>query len=90
MYVTLSPGMSSLSKWQTSCAAKQTCSINILTTDPNFYIGAYYYIILQSASGSLSTTLSLNQVRKADLIQTGFVYKGSYMTQEEQVKFYYF
>jgi len=90
MYVTLSPGMSGLAKWQTSCSAGKTCSINVLTTDPNLYIGAYYYIILQSASGSLNMALSLNQVRKADLIQTGFVYKGSFKTQEEQVMFYYF
>jgi hypothetical protein len=34
--------------------------------------------------------LSLLQTRKADLIQSGFAYKGTYLTQEEQVKLYYF
>ena len=33
--------------------------------------------------------LMLNQYRKADLIQSGFSYKGTYLTSEERVKFYY-
>lgn len=73
-----------------NCSTGNTCTLNVLTTDPNFHIGAYYYVILQSSSGQLSMNLKLNQYRQADQIQSGLSYKGTYWTTEEHVKFYYF
>jgi hypothetical protein len=61
MYVTLSPGASQKSIWTKNCTAGKTCTLKVRTTDQNFHVGAFYYVILQSAMGKLDMILYLNQ-----------------------------
>jgi hypothetical protein len=66
MFVTLYPGASQKQIWRADSASSSVpnkVQLNIKQTDVNFQIGAFYYVILQSADGRADIRLTLNQKR---------------------------
>jgi hypothetical protein len=65
MYISLVPGGSQSFLWKSDSSQGNPVTINVKTSDVNFFVGAFYYVILQSSNGRVDFRLSLNQFKDA-------------------------
>lgn len=89
MFIGLAPGASQKAIWKATGSSSSSARIAVKTSDAQFHVGAYYYIIFSSAEGKVDFKYSINQQRTVAQLQPGVVYKDLYWTAEERVKFYY-
>jgi hypothetical protein len=71
MFVGLAPGQTQKSVWSATGGAGSTVRIAVKTSDINFNVGAFYYVILNSADSRVDVQVTLRQQRMVTQLQSG-------------------
>lgn len=67
-----------------------TRELDIASSDPNFFIGAYYYLTILSTESKARGYIQIFQDREISSLVDGVIRKDNYWTNSELVKFYVF